>query len=68
MTVPQEGYEDTICHSQNASRPVVEKAISEAVEHGFIWLINGPASILGEQVPAGVLGPSATLNAPSESR
>ena len=65
VTVPQEGYEDTIFIPE-CEPPVVEKAISEAVEHGLIWLINGPASILGEPVPPGVLGPSATLNAPPE--
>ena len=63
VTVPREGYEDTI-FLPKCERPVVEKAISEAVELGLIWLINGPASILGEQVPPGILGPAATLNAP----
>ena len=65
VTVPKEGYEDTIfvpkCEPQ-----VVEKAITEAVERGLVWLTNGPASILGEPVPGGVIGPSATLNVPPE--
>ena len=49
MTIPREGYEDTI-FIPKCETHVVEKAISEAVELGLIWLINGPASILGEQV------------------
>ena len=65
VTVPQEGYEDTI-FIPKCEPPIIEKTISEAVELGLIWLINGPASILAEPVPAGVLGPSATLNAPPE--
>ena len=62
VTVPQEGYEDTI-FIPKCEPLIVEKAISEAVELGLIWLINGPASILAESVPPGVLGPSATLSA-----
>ena len=65
VTVPREGYEDTVfipkCEPQH-----VEKAISEAVQQGTAWLINGPASFLGEPVPDGVLSPSATLHAPPE--
>ena len=63
VTVPREGYEDTFvipkCEPENA-----EMAISEAVLRGLAWLINGPASILGEPVPDGILSPSATLLAP----
>ncbi len=47
-----------------ASKEVVEKAISEAVENGSIWLLSGPASILGEPIPAGVLTPNAKLSVP----
>ena len=65
VTVPQEGYEDTI-FIPKCEPPVIEKAIAEAVELGLIWLINGPASILAESVPPGVLGPSATLTEPPE--
>ncbi len=63
VTVPKEGYDDTVfipkCESQ-----AVEEAISEAVERGIVWLINGPASIFRETIPTGLLGPSATLNSP----
>lgn len=63
VTVQREGYEDTVfipkCDASN-----VETAISEAVEHGMLWLVNGPASILSEPIPAGVLTQSAILHAP----
>jgi hypothetical protein len=42
----------------------VEKAISAAVEGGSLWLLSGPASILAEPIPPGVLNPSARLSAP----
>jgi len=47
-----------------ADRSVVEEAIGAAIESGFLWLLSGPASILGEPVPAGVLSPDARLSAP----
>jgi Protein of unknown function (DUF499) len=47
-----------------ASQPVVEKAIAAAVEAGVVWLRSGPASLLAETVPAGVLTLSANLAAP----
>ena len=63
VTVPREGYEDTV-FIPKCDSGVVERAISEAVEQGIVWMVNGPASILGEPIPAGVLSPSATLDAP----
>ena len=63
VTVPREGYEDTVFIPKCDSAKV-ETAISEAVEQGIVWMVNGPASILGESIPAGVLSPSATLHAP----
>ena len=63
VTVPKEGYDDTVSIPKCQSA-VVKQAIAEAVQRGVIWLINGPASILSEPVPDGVLGPSATLHSP----
>ena len=37
-----------------------------AVERGIIWLINGPASIFREAVPAGLLSLPAALNPPPD--
>jgi hypothetical protein len=42
----------------------VEKAVAAAIEAGVVWLCSGPASLLAETVPVGVLSPSATLAAP----
>ena len=47
-----------------ASPKVVESAVAGAVESGTVWLLSGPASILGEPIPAGVLTPGAKLRAP----
>ena len=63
VTVPKEGYDDTVIIPK-FQPALVEQAIAEAVQRGVIWLINGPASILSESVPDGVLGPSATLHSP----
>jgi hypothetical protein len=52
MPIPKAGY------------AVVEKAVSSAVEGGSLWLLSGPASILAEPIPPGVLNPSARLSAP----
>ena len=63
VTVPKEGYDDTVIIPK-CQPALVEQAIAEAVQRGVIWLINGPTSILSESVPDGVLGPSATLHSP----
>ena len=65
VSVPRDGYEDTLdipkCEPSD-----VEVAVTKAVEQGTLWLTAGPASILGEPVPVGVLSPSATLRPPPE--
>ena len=65
VTLPKEGYEDilTIPKCESAD---VETAISQAVEQGLVWLTSGPASILKEPVPAGVLSAAAILRPPPE--
>ena len=63
VTVPKEGYEDTAVIPKCESA-TVETAIGEAVEGGILWLTNGPASILGESVPGGVLTATAVLRLP----
>ena len=47
-----------------AEREVVEAAISAAVRAGKLWLTSGVASILGEEIPAGILTDDAILQAP----
>ena len=65
VTVPMEGYDDTFaipgCNSSH-----VDEAIADAVAQGLLWMTNGPASILGEPVPPGVLGPFAKLRPPPD--
>ena len=64
VTVPKEGYEETLIIPK-CGPAQVEAAILQAVEQGLVWLTNGPTSILGEPVPAGVLG-GAILRRPPE--
>jgi len=63
VQVEKGGYTEPV-HIPKASQEVVEKAISEAVADGSIWLLSGPASVLGEPIPAGVLTPAAKLCVP----
>jgi hypothetical protein len=61
--VDRGGYQEPL-PVPKAGREVVEKAIAAAVEDGTVWLRSGPASVLGEPIPAGVLTPAATLSTP----
>jgi hypothetical protein len=65
-TVVQEdrgGYVEPL-EVPRATESCIEKAVSEAVEAGALWLLSGPASILAEPVPPGVLTPTSVLRAP----
>ncbi|MDI6709994.1 MAG: hypothetical protein QME76_04805 [Bacillota bacterium] len=61
--VPREGYEEPVVIPA-AERPVVEEAVTAAVRAGKLWLTAGVASILGEEIPAGVLTDEARLQPP----
>ena len=63
VNIPKEGYEEplTIPKCESAD---VDAAVLEAVEQGALWLTSGPASILNEPVPPGVLSASASLQPP----
>ncbi len=63
VQVERDGYQEPM-QIPKASQAVVDKAVSAAVEGGILWLLSGPASILGEPIPAGVLTPNATLRRP----
>jgi hypothetical protein len=43
---------------------IITKAITAAVEAGALWLVSGPASVLAEVIPTGVLTSKAILRQP----
>jgi len=47
-----------------ADRPIVDAAAAEAVKQGLLWLTSGPATVLAEEIPAGLLNEGAILQAP----
>ena len=63
VTLPREGYEETLIIPK-CEPAHVDAAVLQAVEQGLVWLTSGPASILNEPVPAGVLSAAATLRPP----
>ena len=65
VTVPREGYDDTF-FIPGCEPAYVDEAIADAVAQGLLWMTNGPASILGEPVPVGVLSSSAKLRPPPD--
>lgn len=65
VQVDRGGYEEPM-HVPGAPQDVVEKAIGEAVERGLVWLLSGPASLLAEQIPPGVLNAGARLKPPPD--
>ena len=65
VTLTREGYEETLMIPK-CEPADVEAAVSQAVEQGLVWLTSGPASILKEAVPPGVLTTAAVLRPPPE--
>ena len=63
VSLQKEGYEEELvipkCEPEQ-----VQAAILQGVEQGLVWLTSGPASILNEPVPAGVLSAAANLRPP----
>ncbi|MBI5116394.1 DUF499 domain-containing protein [Candidatus Poribacteria bacterium] len=47
-----------------ADKKTVETAINSAVENDIIWLLSGPASILGETIQPGILSANSTFRKP----
>ena len=43
---------------------MVNTAVNEGVQTGRVWLLSGPASLLAEPIPTGVLSPGAKLKEP----
>jgi hypothetical protein len=63
VQVDKGGFQEPVPVPQ-ASADVVNAAIGEAVEAGKVWLLSGPASLLAEPIPAGVLTAASTLSVP----
>ena len=63
VQVQKEGYQEPRAIPR-ADPSVVDAAIGAAVREGQLWLTSGPASILGEEIPGGLLTGDASLQAP----
>jgi hypothetical protein len=63
VQVQRDGYMEPVSIPKTRAE-VINKAITAAVEGGALWLVSGPASVLAEPIPAGVLTSKATLRQP----
>lgn len=63
VQVQRPGYQELLT-IPGCDPPVVDRAVCAAVSSGDLWLTNGPASVLGEDVPPGVLTPDTVVQAP----
>jgi hypothetical protein len=63
VIVDKGGYEEPLAIPRTEPA-TVDAAIAQAVAAGTLWLVNEPASLLGEPIPAGVLTEAATLRPP----
>jgi hypothetical protein len=63
VQVDRDGYQEPM-QIPKAGQRIIEEAVAAAVENGTLWLVSGPASILGEPIPAGILNASAKLCIP----
>jgi hypothetical protein len=63
VQVDRGGYQEPM-RVPMATEAAVNKAVAAAVESGILWMFSGPASLLGEPIPAGVMNPIAKLCAP----
>jgi hypothetical protein len=63
VQVQRDGYMEPL-PIPKASTEVIKASVTHAVESGALWLTNGPASILAEPIPAGVLTEHALIQRP----
>jgi len=63
VRIDRGGYPESIAIPK-VGAGALEKGIVGAVENGTLWLLSGPASLLAEEIPAGVLTESAKLCPP----
>jgi hypothetical protein len=65
VKVDRGGYQEPV-PIPKAPVNVIDDAVRTAVRQGRLWLTAAPTSLLAEEIPAGVLTPSAVLQAPPE--
>ncbi len=66
VRLKREGYEEAVTIPK-AERETVEAAVKATVKNGKLWLTSGSASILAEEIPAGLLTDDAVIQAPPNS-
>ena len=65
VKIKKNGYEEPVTIPK-AARELVKGTVAEAVKQGKLWLTSGQASILAEDIPAGLLTDDARLQAPPQ--
>jgi hypothetical protein len=63
VKIQKEGYEEPVVIPK-APTNSIDIAIGAAVKNGWLWLVSGPASFCGEEIPAGLLMPETLLSGP----
>lgn len=63
VKVERGGYEESIVIPK-VDRPMLEVAVRNCVQEGTLWLISGTVSLLGEDIPAGILTEDSHLLLP----
>ncbi len=63
VQIDRNGYKEPITIPK-ASKEAIYDAIRQAVIRGLIWMLSGPASLLEEDIPEGVLTEHAILREP----
>lgn len=66
VMVPKDGYEEQMTIPK-VEKSILDNIVNDAVISGRIWLTSSPASILGEEIPAGILTADALLQGPPEA-
>lgn len=65
VKIAREGYEEPFIVPK-AGKEAVEAAVKTAVLKGKLWMLSGPASIFGEEIPAGLLAEDSLLLNPPQ--
>jgi len=63
IKIQKEGYAEPVVIPK-ASTTSIDSAIGGAVKNGWLWLVSGPASFCGEEIPTGLIMPDTLLSGP----